>query len=185
MIIFRSSMKMNYIKKNITMKKYGTLIILVSLALLSFKTVHKHYLSLTQLKYVEETKSLQVTTDLFVDDLEMVLRQRYSDDIRLVEGKTDTVAENSIKNYLNDKLVIWINGGKIDLNFLGYEYKQDKIVCYLEAENVPEISTFDVSNEVLLDLFPEQQNVVKLKINDLEKSFLLIRDSSKEHLELK
>lgn len=167
------------------MKKYGTLIILVSFALFSFNAVHKHYLSLTQLNYVEETKSLQVTTDLFVEDLEMVLRQRYSDDIRLDEGKTESASENGIKNYLNDKLVIWVNGDKIDLNFLGYEYKQDKIVCYLEAENVPKISTFDVSNEVLLDVFPEQQNVVKLKIKELEKSFLLIRDSSKEHLEVK
>lgn len=162
--------------------KYGLILAFISLC--SFTVIHKHYLSLTQLKYVEETSSLQLTTEIFIDDLEMVLRERYSDEIRLDEGKMDDLANNSIKTYLADKLAIWVNNEKIDFNFLGFEFKNDKIVCYLEAENVPEISTFDVSNEVLFEMFPKQQNVVKLQINDLEKSFLLVKDKRKAHLDI-
>ncbi len=167
------------------MKKHGFIFILGFLTLCSFTAVHKHYLSLTQLTYIEESKSLQLTTNIFADDLEMVLRERYNKEISLDEGKVDEVAENSLKSYVKDKLNVWINNQKIDFKFLGFEFQQDKIVCYLEAENVPKISTFDVSNEFLFDMFPKQQNVVKLIINDFEKSFLLIKDNSKEHLEVK
>ncbi len=49
------------------MKKY--IFILILLPLVAFQT-HKYYLSLTKIEYQKETKSIQITARIFIDDLE-------------------------------------------------------------------------------------------------------------------
>jgi hypothetical protein len=46
--------------------------------------------------------------------------------------------------------------------------------CYFEIEDIPEIRSIALTNEVLFDLFSDQQNIMRLKINDTHKTFVLI-----------
>ena len=53
------------------MKKY---IFLLVLPLLAFSVAHKFYVSVTNINYSEKDDAFQVTTRIFIDDLEEVLK---------------------------------------------------------------------------------------------------------------
>ena len=61
--------------------------------------------------------------------------------------------------------------------FIGKEYDGDIMRCYLEVEGVKNIQSFEISNKILFDLFEEQQNIIKTKINSKEKSVIQISQS--------
>ena len=61
------------------------LILFTLLPLFAFTAMHKYYISVTQVNYVQEKQSLQITSRIFIDDFENLLRERYDDTIILAE----------------------------------------------------------------------------------------------------
>lgn len=157
------------------MKK--TLFLFFLLPLLSFSALHKFYVSATDVKYNEKQQSLQIISHVFTDDLENLLKTRYSKDLFLLKEGEHPDADAFIKRYIHDKLHISVNGKKRKLNYLGKEYDKDQLLLYIEVEDVEPIQTISVENAVLTDLFPEQKNVVKVEYGGKIKSLLLMRDA--------
>lgn len=155
------------------MKTLKYICILLIIPLFAFTTIHKYYVSVTKIEYVEEKKSVQIITRIFIDDFEKLLRQRYDSNITLNNDKDLSTTNNYIERYLREKIKIDINNTPANFVFLGKEYENDIVYCYLEIENVKSINNFQISNRVLLDLFEEQENVVRTQINNKYKSFIL------------
>lgn len=155
-------------------------IILVSLfALFSFSAVHKYYVSITQIEYVEDKQSVQIISRIFVDDIEKLVRQRYDKNITLNDGQDEVIIDGYVKKYLSEKIYISINGTPSILKFIGKEYDDDIMRCYLEIENVASIKSFEIQNKVLFDIFEEQKNIVRNNINGKNKTFVLIPQKDK------
>ena len=142
--------------------------------LCAFTTIHKYYISVTQIDYKEEKQSLQITSKIFIDDFEKLLQTRYDKTITLASKEESAQTDVYIEKYLNEKIKIKINGKDVNLSFIGKEYDIDLVKCYLEVENVKKIESFEISNKVLFDFIEEQQNIVKTKINSIQKSVILI-----------
>jgi len=124
------------------------------LPLLAFSAAHKFYLSVTNIEYSEKSKALQITSRVFIDDLEALLLERYD-----FKGNYD---------------------------FIGKKYEDDLIICYIEVPELElsEHSSLTIQNDVLTDMFKEQQNIVHLKINNQKKSFVLVKENSTGVLKL-
>ncbi|MFD1615558.1 DUF6702 family protein [Gelatiniphilus marinus] len=149
-------------------------LLVLIIPLLAFAPVHKYYVSVTQITYVRQQASVQITSRIFIDDFENVLRKRYDENITLAGKNEPKTVDAYIERYLNQKLKIKINNKAAKLNFIGKEYDADIMLCYLEIEGVKSIDTIQITNQLLFDLFQEQQNIVKTKINSKQNSFLLI-----------
>ena len=147
--------------------------------LMSFAIAHKYYVSVTEVEYVKEQESVQIVTRIFIDDFEKMLRERYDESITLDIGKDETQIDTYIQKYLSSKLQITIDNTLQRFEFLGKEYEDDILFCYLEITGVTEVNTFEIVNQVLFDVFDEQQNLVKTKINSKRKSFMLIPQNDK------
>ena len=156
------------------MKKNSVLVLIVLFPIIiGFSSLHKYYVSVTKIDFVKEKQTIQITTQIFIDDFEAVLRARYNPDITLA-GKEETKdSEAYIKRYLKGKISISVDGKEQVLNYIGREYKDDIVYAYLEIENVSEIKSITITNESLFDMFEEQQNIIKTNINSKKKSFLL------------
>lgn len=161
---------MSYLKK---------IVLVLLLPLMAFTSAHKYYVSVTQIEYVKEKKSVQIISRIFIDDFEKLLQERYDPNITLSNEKEPTTVDFYIEKYLTEKFQVKINGSEASINFIGKEYEADIVYCYLEIENVSNISTFEVSNQVLFDLYSDQQNIVRTKINNKNKSFILIKENDK------
>ena len=161
------------------MYKIKNLLILIVLPLIAFTAVHKYYVSVTQIDYIKEKQSVQITSRIFIDDFEKLLRERYDENITLATEKDEKQIDLYIEKYLKSKLRININNKPANIAFIGKEYEDDIMNCYLEIENVSEIKSFEVTNEVLFDIFKDQKNIVRTFINSKHKSFVLIPENDK------
>ncbi len=161
------------------MKFNKTILIVLIAVSLSFTQLHKYYFSVTDVEYVEEKQSLQIITRMFIDDFEKVLQQRYDEDILLNETQNSDKYDNYINKYLTQKIVITINDKEVNLTYLGKKYEDDLIICYLEIENIKSVEHFKIANTVLFEMFEDQQNMIKTKINSINKNLLLIKENPK------
>lgn len=161
------------------MKSIKLLFFALLIPLFSFTTMHKFYVSVTQIEYVKEKKSVQIVMRIFIEDLEKLLRDRYDKNITLNESKTEKHIDTYIEEYLEKKIQININNNLVDYKFIGKEYEDDIVFCYLEIENISQISDFEISNELFFDVFKEQQNIIKTNINSQNESFVLTLQKNK------
>lgn len=147
---------------------FGALFIILA----SYTQLHKYYISNTQIEYVENKKSVQIISRLFIDDFENVLQERYDENL-IIDDKSDKSVDIYVERYISEKFKIKINGKSQKLNYLGKKIDPGIVKCYLEIEGVNRIEDIAVTNKLLFDLFIEQQNIVKIKIYNKEKSFIL------------
>ncbi len=140
---------------------------------------HKYYVSVTKIDYVKSQESLQIISQIFIDDFENLIRQRYDDSITLGIEDESSMVDHYIDRYLKAKLLININGDAAKLDFIGKEYKDDIVYCYIEVTNISEINTITITNKILFDVFEDQQNIVRTSINGKDKSFILTSADNK------
>ncbi|MCM4153808.1 hypothetical protein DHD05_19625 [Arenibacter sp. N53] len=169
---------MQYLKK--------TFLILL-LPLLAFTVAHKFYLSVTSIEYSDKDKALQITTRVFIDDMDKLLLERFGIKGNLANKDESSLANEYIEKYLNSKFAIEIDSKNVVYNFLGKKYENDILIIYLEIPkiNIDTVAMVTVQNEVLMDMFEEQKNVVHFKLKGQKKSFVLIRENNKGMLNLK
>ncbi|RUA10942.1 MAG: hypothetical protein DSY83_17235 [Flavobacteriia bacterium] len=153
---------------------------------LSFTTAHKFYVSVTNMVYAEDEEAFQITSRIFIDDLDALLAERYGIKAKLATPDETKVADEYIEKYLRAKFLVLFNGEPAQYTFLGKRYDKDVVICYLEIPKVKlsSIKTMTVENDVLTDLFDEQQNVVHVKWKGKKKSFVLMKSNNKGMLNL-
>jgi len=161
------------------MKRITVIISIFCLFLCTSFTIHKYYLSVTDMEYNKEAESIQIITRLFYDDLEDVLRERYDKTIIVDATSDQEILDLYIKKYLKKKFRITVNEEEKILSFLGKAYEDDYVVCYLEIKDVPSIQTIEIGNTLLMDVFTEQKNIIHTHILGEKKSLLLVDGNTK------
>lgn len=160
-----------------------TLLVLFSMTLSSFGP-HKHYISLTQIEYVPAEKSLQITMRFFIDDLEKAVGGRFDKNLALATPDEMKNADVYIERYLENKFKIWLNGTELSPKYLGKQYEDDQVFFFLEVDKVDNIEILEVQNSMLMEVYEEQQNYIKLRIGEVDKTFILIKANDKEMLKM-
>ena len=145
-------------------------------------SLHKYYISFTKIEYSEKSASLQIIMRVFTDDLQNGLDTQFSIKSEL---DTDRELENSdayIEQYLKDKFFVSVNQQRFPVSYLGKKYDRDETKLYIEIEEVSTIERIEIKNRVLMELFEDQQNIIKLHINGKKKSFILTEKDDKDLL---
>lgn len=152
------------------MKKIFVLFFILPLFAFS---IHKYYISLTEINYKEETQAVQMIMNVFIDDIETAINKDYNVNLQLTTKdeykKTDSLCFSYLKKHFNVK----INKKDTNYNFIGKEYDGDIVYFYLEIENISDIKSLEIENNVLTKYFPEQQNLTKAFIKKQHKSLFL------------
>ena len=165
------------------MKFLKIAILIVVLPLMTASTaVHKFYVSTTNIEYVPKKQSIQIITKIFINDIEDVLQKRYDPSISIATTKEKEEDVAYLKRYILQKLKINVNGKPAELTYIGKEYDIDVVNAYIEITGVKELHSIEVKNEVLMDLFEEQQNIIHIKTPNIKRSFILDSDNPKDML---
>jgi uncharacterized membrane protein len=159
------------------MKLNKTFLLLLIIPLVSF-SAHKYYLSLTQIKYKSEAKAVQIIINVFMDDIELALNKDYDIDLKLTTKKELKNNDVYFKRYLKEKLHFKIDGIPKEFTFIGKEYDGDLVYFYLEIPGIKQCKTIEVENNILLEHFPQQQNLTKCKLGEKHKSMLLTKEEN-------
>ncbi|MEZ4853496.1 DUF6702 family protein [Flavobacterium sp.] len=163
------------------MKKIKLIIVFCLLVTLSsFVVWHKFYVSVTQVNYNENKNRVEISSRIFIDDLEKALDEKYDKKLNLATKIEDKKAKTYIENYLTNKIKVAINGKEKAVLFLGIEYEDDVVICYLKTDFSKKITTFEFTNSILTELYSEQQNITHITIGNKKESFLFTKSNPKQ-----
>lgn len=153
------------------------LLCLLSSSVLETNNLHEFHLSKSLMEYNQEEKALQVSMHIFLDDLEEALRKQGKDQLYICTTKESEDAEMHLEAYLRDHFKITINGQAVEYNFLGKEASEDYQAawCYVEVENISELKEIEVVNDLLLEVFDDQKNVIQLIGPNKKRGVLLLQ----------
>lgn len=136
--------------------------------------IHPIHVSVTDVEYDAERKALEIVSHIFLDDLEKHIRliknEPYLD---VLNPKGDKTSNDLIKNYYKERFKLIVNGKEEDYNFLGYEHEGAAVYIYVELEKVKKLKSLTVRNEILLQLFDDQVNLVHVKVDGKIRSMKL------------
>lgn len=135
--------------------------------------IHKFYVSIYQINFNQKNKMLEVTSRIFVDDLNTILFKKYNQKTHL--GEVTETPEDLIlmKKYILDNLSIKINGQKKTFNFLSKEMETNVLIVYFNIKDISNIKTFEIKNTCLLDLNSDQQNIIQTTFYGKKETLLL------------
>lgn len=154
---------------------------IVFLSLTSFG-YHKFYMAIYQVNYAAEKKMLQITSRIFVDDLNDALKKKYNKNLNLGTEKESSEEVVLLKKYMSEKFSLKVNGELKPMQFLSKELDGDVMVCYWSIKEVSKIKSIEVFNAVLVDWNSEQQNITHFTVNKIKNSFLFTNSSTREVL---
>jgi hypothetical protein len=135
--------------------------------------IHKFYVSIYQINYAPEKKMLQITSRIFVDDLNAVLFKKYNKKTFLGEPNESPDDIVLMKKYILDTFSIKVNGQQKTINYLSNEVEGNVLICYYNIKEISKIKTLEVKNTALLELNSEQQNIMQSTIYGEKQSLLL------------
>lgn len=165
-------------KKIVVYPALGILFLLVSA--FSF---HKFYMGVFQVNYAQEKKMIQITSRIFIDDLNNGLEKKYHKKTFVGTEKETPEDIELLKKYLAENFIIKINGQSKPITFLSKEVEAaDVLVCYSRIKDIDKIKTLEISNTILIDWNTEQQNITHVSAFGTKKSVLFTESSRKELL---
>ena len=139
--------------------------------------VHPFHVSVSDIKYKEEEKAIQISTRIFLDDLEEGLKA-YSNREQLDITSSDEwdFVNETLRSYLLDNVSLRDEKDKpYELNYIGAEIEDDVMWCYLEIEKVKKLKTVHYTNTILHEVFADQENLVHFRAYDEVKSARLFK----------
>lgn len=148
-------------------------------------TFHKFYVGVFQVDYFKEKKAVQITARLFIDDLEKALYKKYNKHFYITTKDEVADANTYISKYLEEKLKIKINNKIQTIQFLAKEQEDNIAICYLKINFKENIKDLEITNNVLIDIFSEQQNLLHLNINGNKKTILFTNTETSQKLKYK
>jgi hypothetical protein len=157
-------------------KIISTGLILLGLLFSSGTLMHKFYVSLSEIRYNDQTERFEVSIRIFPDDLDLALLERSGINTQLATGLEHEKADSLLKVYLLEGFKLRINGEELEMNYLGKEPEADAIWCYLESSQVAEPETVTILNAILTEFFPDQVNIIQLYCGQWNKGLLLNRN---------
>lgn len=134
--------------------------ILASLLAAMFSFLHPFHVSVTEIQYQEKEESLQITHRIFLDDLELGLRNYGYEDADLYGLEDEGLFEEYLTNYLGSNFKLKINGKLLKMKYVGKEIEEDAIWCYMEVNGVKKVDDVEVGHTLLLEIYEDQSNLV-------------------------
>lgn len=145
-----------------------------------FNDDHKFYVSVSNITFSEKDQALRMVSRFFIDDLQLLMKQRYDTEIELTTEADQKPVINLLQRYLSSKTELYVNREEKTLDVLGYEYDVDQIVVYTEIPDVKQVNRLSLRFEVLFDMFSEQKNMVHIDYAGEKRTMLLLLDRPRE-----
>jgi hypothetical protein len=159
------------------------LIGLLFIYVLSSFAYHKFYMGIFQVNYAAEKKMIQITSRIFVDDLNKAVEKRFNRKNFIGTEKETAEDVELLKKYLSETFIIKVNNKAKAITFLSKELEAgDVLVCYSRITGVEKFKTLEIYNSALIDWNAEQQNITHISANGEKRSVLFTESSKKEVL---
>ena len=153
------------------------LVLVFFMMLVSF-SVHQFYVSIYQIDYAPEKKMLQITARIFIDDVNEALSLQYRRKTFLGDKSESAQDVALLQQYLLKNFSMKVNGQPKTIHFLSHEFENNVLICYFNVKDATKIESMEIHNTALLEIFPDQQNIINTNVSGNKKSLLLTADKT-------
>ena len=152
----------------------GSLIRLVGLilaaVLISGQAVaHEFYVSISKVKWDSDAKKLVVSVRIFSDNLQEGIENMGGPKLNLWTYQEHGDSDKWVAGYITSRLDFTVNGREAELVFQEKADALDAIACLFHIEDVQQVRSIEVRNEILTELLDDQTNIVRFDINGNKK----------------
>jgi hypothetical protein len=149
-------------------------------------SVHPLHVSITDIVFDEKEKELEIVTRIFIDDLELSIRNKNKDEaLNLLTPKGGQTTDALVGDYLKEHLVISLDGKTQTTKFLGSEIDDLALVCYVQVSGVKKWTNIEVRNDVIMETHDDQSNLVHVTVKGKVLSMRLTKEKVVGKLEFK
>lgn len=160
-------------------------VLILFLGLLTSFTLHKYYVSVTEIVYNGKTEQLEVSLKVFNDDWQNALDHRLGKPVNIGSKNEYPKLDSLVSAYLFEGFKVKVNEEGKKLNIIGREIEGEATWIYMYVDEVKDMKSIEVQNKLLTEMFDEQRNVVQLIIGKTNKSALLTKSRSSKIFDLK
>jgi hypothetical protein len=144
--------------------------------------VHKFYMAIFQVNYAPEKKMLQITSRIFVDDLNLALEKKYGKKTFLGADKESADDQAILKKYFIENLQIKVNGQNKPVVFLSKEMEDNIVICYCRVTDISKLHSAEITNTLLTNWNSDQQNILHFTAFGEKKTVLFTASNKTEVL---
>ena len=146
----------------------------------TFSSLHPFHISVTDIEYDAEARSVEIAQKIFMDDLEEVLVAKEDRLVDLIDKEQKEANDSLIESYLKKHFTLTINGKRVEYEFLGTQVEDDAIWCFMEVPKTRKFKSIEVRNTLLMDRFDDQLNLIHVKHEEEIRSMRLHKDHQNE-----
>ncbi|MCZ8022697.1 MAG: hypothetical protein O9302_05050 [Cyclobacteriaceae bacterium] len=140
--------------------------------------LHPLHVSVTDIKFDEKDKELEITSRIFLDDLEAAIRQDVQQPtLDILQPKTGT-ADDLIRAYWLKNITVTVDRKKAKVTYLGYELEGDVVLVYSYAPGIKKVNEITIEQKTLTELFDDQSNIVHVTKAETIRSLRLTRQAT-------
>ena len=136
-----------------------------------YRNTHAFHTSITEMRYNPKDKAFEVSLRVFTDDLEKTLSTINQNKKFVIDNndKSDVFIEPYIRKHF---IITSPKNQKLNYQYVGKEKEGDATWIYLEMPVNEPLKGSKIQNDVLIDMFDDQTNIVNIFLNNEKKSYL-------------
>ena len=146
-------------------------------------SIHPIYISVIEINSKEN--NLEIVFKIFRDDLEDGIKNNLGKNVSIDTQSKVKLNCKIIQEYLNTVTSIKINDKKNELFFSDFFLENERIKINAKIKNDFLIDTIEIYNEILIDVYSNQKNVIFFNIYDQLNNDVLDRNKKKTVLIVK
>lgn len=139
--------------------------------------LHPLHVSVTEIEYDEKDKALEIMMRVFIDDLELTMRNRLNKpELDITEPK-DVTLDQIMTPYLEEHLKIALDKKAQKIKYLGHEKEGEAFIFFIEVSNVKKWKAIQVMNNIIMETHEDQSNLVHVTVRGKVKSLRLTKSN--------
>ena len=139
-----------------------------------YSWLHPVHVSLLNVVLDPRTGNIEIAFKLYSDDFENIIVNKYNIDLDITDKADPGEKIDIIHKYIEESFELSINGTKIDnWEFTGNQSDEESIWLYYKKLWPGQIQKVSIRNEILMDLYEDQTNLVIITWFDKQNGFRL------------
>jgi hypothetical protein len=143
---------------------------------------HPLHVSVTEIEMDSKDKRLEIMMRVFVDDFETSLRQKLNQPEWEILPLSEEERDKLISAYLNEHFKIWLDSKSQKIKYLGHETENDAFIFYIEIPNVKKWKSIEIHNDIIMQVYSDQSNLVHVTVQETVKSLRLTKNNPTDKL---
>ena len=140
---------------------------------------HPMHISVTEIVYDQKEKELEITMRIFAEDLEEAIRDKQKNrNLDILNPPKGTTTDQLIADYLPAHFKISLDNKPQKIQLLGHEEDGEALICYIRVANIKKWKTIDINNNMILEIYDDQSNLVHVTVGETVKSLRFMENTT-------